>query len=74
MLPNNFSQLIPYLPPELETLETYQFTQEFYQEVKYREEFEAYCQWYDDTAEFHRQELEKMRGDLNLFAWFRGKK
>ena len=39
-----------------------------------REEFEAYCQWYDDTAEFHRQELEKMRGDLNLFAWFRGKK
>lgn len=74
MLPNNFSQLLPSLQPELEILETYKVTQEFYQEVKYREEFEAYCQWYDETAEFHRQELEKMRGDLNLFAWFLGKK
>lgn len=74
MLPNNFSQLLPSLQPELEILETYKVTQEFYQEVKYREEFEAYCQWYDETAECHRQELEKMRGDINLFSWFLGKK
>jgi hypothetical protein len=70
MLPNNFSQLIPYLQPELEILETHQVTQEFYQEVKYRQEFEVYCQWYYETAESHRQELQKMRGDLNLFRWF----
>lgn len=70
MLPNNFSQLIPYIQPELEILETYQVTQQFYQEVKYRQEFASYCQWYEETAEFHRQELQKMRGDINLFGWF----
>jgi len=74
MLSNNFSELLPYFQPELETLQTYQVTREFYQEVKYRSEFEAYCQWYYQTAELHRQELEKMRGDLNLFSWFRRQK
>ena len=71
---NNFSQLLPYIQPELEALETYQVTQEFYQEVQYREKFDAYCQWYYETAESHHQELQKMRGDLNLFGWFCRKK
>ncbi len=51
-------------------LQVYQVTSEFYQEVKYREEFEQYCQWYTETAERHQQELQKMRGDFNLFSWF----
>lgn len=55
---------------EIEILQAYQFTAEFYREVQYREDFERHCQWYDETAERHRQELEKMRGDINIFGWF----
>lgn len=53
-----------------EILQVYQVTAKFYQEVKYREEFEQHCQWYAETAERHQQELQKMRGDLNIFGWF----
>ncbi|EAW38241.1 hypothetical protein [Lyngbya sp. PCC 8106] len=55
---------------EIEILQAYQVTHEFYQEVQYREDFEQYCQWYAETAERHQQELQKMRGDINLFSWF----
>ena len=54
-----------------EGFSNYQTTHEFYQEVQTRSEFEDYCQWYDTTAAEHRQDLEKMRGELNIFQWFR---
>lgn len=58
-------------PVQLDVLKTYQVSREFYQEVQYRQEFDRYCQWYHQTAERHRQELQKMRRDLNILSWFR---
>jgi hypothetical protein len=69
-MPSEFPHIIPALPPEVDILETHQTAYEFYREVRYREEFERYCQWYEMTAQQHRQELHKMRGDFNLFGWF----
>ena len=72
----NFSQevthIVPLQQPEVEeNLAAYQATREFYSEVEDRLEFQRYCEWYQITAENHRQELEKMRGELNIFQWFR---
>ncbi|NES82128.1 MAG: hypothetical protein F6K10_12395 [Moorea sp. SIO2B7] len=49
---------------------TYQLAYDFSQEVEHRQEFEDYCQWYYFTAQSHQEELEKMRGDINIFRWF----
>ncbi|MBV6622031.1 MAG: hypothetical protein KI793_03595 [Rivularia sp. (in: Bacteria)] len=46
-------------------------THKFYREVEVRSEFSRYCQWYYDTAKSNREELKKMRGELNIFHWFR---
>lgn len=70
----DFPQIIPSEQSQVEeNLLVHQTTREFYDEVQIRSEFQQYCQWYYDTAEHHRQELEKMRGELNIFAWFRRK-
>lgn len=53
-----------------ETIELYQVAYEFRQEVRHREDFEAYCQWYYDTADQHRAELAAMEKDIPLFSWF----
>lgn len=69
----SFNELRSFLPapqPQIEILEAHQLSQEFYREVKYRQEFENYCRWYYETAARHRQEMEKMRGDINIFGWF----
>lgn len=65
-------QIIP-MPPQAadERFAVYQATNQFYREVTYRQEFERYCQWYYTTAERHRQELQKMQSDINIFGWFR---
>ncbi|MEL7037211.1 MAG: hypothetical protein AAFO04_16535 [Cyanobacteria bacterium J06592_8] len=55
---------------EIEILQAYQATHEFYQEVKHREDFERHCQWYAETAKRHQQELQEMKGDINIFRWF----
>lgn len=60
--------------PDAEIFAVYQASHEFYREAQYREALEQYCQWYEQTAEKNRQELEKMRGDINLFGWFCGTK
>ncbi|AVZ30268.1 MULTISPECIES: hypothetical protein [Cyanophyceae] len=70
------SKNLPYImpSPQFEVEETfahYHTTEQFYQEVHTRSEFETYCEWYEITAEQHRQDLEKMRGELNIFQWFR---
>lgn len=69
-----FSQ--PFYQPnasDLEILEAAQLTQNFYTEVRYRQEFDAYCEWYYDIAEQHRRELESMRNDINILGWLLGK-
>jgi hypothetical protein len=58
------------LSSELEILSRHQLTYEFRAEVQYRDEFQRYCQWYYQTAAQHRQELEQMRGDINLLGLF----
>ncbi len=53
-----------------ETIQLQQIAYEFRQEVRHREDFEAYCQWYYATAEQHRAELVAMENDIPLFSWF----
>jgi uncharacterized protein YqiB (DUF1249 family) len=59
-------------PPEpaYEILEVHQYTHAFYEEVRCRQEFERYCQWYDATAKQHQQEHQKLKTDFNLMGWF----
>ncbi|NEN89079.1 MAG: hypothetical protein F6K48_09260 [Okeania sp. SIO3H1] len=56
--------------PATEIFQVYQTTQEFYQEVKYREDFQNYCQWYYEMAEKHQKELQKMQSDINILGFF----
>jgi hypothetical protein len=49
-----------------------QLTRQFHEELVHREAFERYCQWYYETAEFHRREWEKMQGDINILGWLSG--
>ncbi|NMG21735.1 hypothetical protein [Brasilonema bromeliae] len=65
-------QIIPSPQSEVEdTFSAYQTTHQFYTEVQARSELKQYCEWYYTTAERHRQDLEKMRGELNIMQWFR---
>lgn len=68
----DFQRILPTPPPPpmMEIFETHLLARQFYQEVTHREEFQAYCQWYRETAQQHQQELAKMQGDLNIFGWF----
>lgn len=73
-MPEEFQRIVPAPPPAADMFATYQLAYEFSQEVEHRQEFEDYCQWYYLTAQRHREELEKMRGDINLFGWFSRRK
>jgi hypothetical protein len=57
-------------PPATEILSAYHTTRQFYQEVECRASFDRYCTWYQTVAEQHQRELQKMRGDFNLFRFF----
>lgn len=70
MTPNEFRWIAPP-SAQLDLLETYQVSREFYREVWYRQELDHYCQWYQQTAKRHQQELQRMRQDLNILGWFR---
>ena len=68
----NLPYIIQYTQPQVEeAFGSYQTTHQFYHEVRSRSEFKRYCEWYYTTAEQHRQELKRMRGELNIFQWFR---
>ncbi len=69
-------QIVPAPPSPViqETFAAIASTNEFYKEVKSREALQAYCAWYYTTAQKHRQELEQMRGELNILRWFRFKR
>ncbi|MEH2056945.1 MAG: hypothetical protein V7K97_12460 [Nostoc sp.] len=68
----NLPYIIQYTQPQVEeAFGSYQTTHQFYHEVRSRSEFKRYCEWYNTTAEQHRQELKRMRGELNIFQWFR---
>jgi hypothetical protein len=68
----NLPYIMPSPQPQVEeAFATYQTTHQFYHEVQSRSEFQRYCEWYYTTAEQNRQELKRMRGELNIFQWFR---
>ncbi|MBG1261933.1 hypothetical protein [Nostoc commune] len=68
----NLPYIMPSPQPQVEgAFATYQTTHQFYHEVSSRSEFQRYCEWYYTTAEQNRQELKRMRGELNIFQWFR---
>jgi hypothetical protein len=68
-------QIVPIPQPEAgDVLTAYRVTYEFYEEVRFRAAFEQHCQWYQQVAEQHRQELDEMRKDINLFGWFNGRR
>jgi hypothetical protein len=68
---NDLRSLMPSFPePELEILEIHQMAYDFYDEVRHRQAFEQYCQWYYETAANHREEARKMQGDINVLGWF----
>jgi hypothetical protein len=67
----DFNQIVPSIPPQGEEIfMTHHLAFEFRREVEYRENFKAYCQWYQETALKHQQELKKMENDFNILRWF----
>ncbi|MEM9818635.1 MAG: hypothetical protein AAF827_19800 [Cyanobacteria bacterium P01_D01_bin.6] len=54
----------------VEVFELHQMAYDFHQEVDSREAFEAYCDWYEQTAACHRQELDAMKHDIDLLGMF----
>jgi hypothetical protein len=52
-----------------EYLELHRAAQEFRLELEHRERLAAYCQWYEQTAALHRQDLVQMRSELQLLGW-----
>lgn len=52
-----------------EYLVLHQAAQEFRLEVDYRQQFDAYCQWYYQTAAENRANLLQMQGEINLRGW-----
>lgn len=62
-------QQAPAIEPEI--FEVYRVTKAFYREAEYREDLEQTYLWYQETAKRHRRELDSMRGDVNLFRFFR---
>lgn len=73
-MPKEFAYIIPAPPPVRELFATHQLAYEFRREAEYREELQSYGEWYRLTAQRHRQELEKMRGDINILGWFNRRK
>ncbi|HEY9598899.1 MAG TPA: hypothetical protein V6D33_14635 [Cyanophyceae cyanobacterium] len=65
-----FPYILPAPPPGADSFASHQLAYEFRREVQQRQEFELYCKWYQQTAEQHQQELQKMQGDINIFGWF----
>ncbi len=70
------SKNLPYIIPASQSevapgFTNYQITYQFYQEVHTRLELQRHREWYYATAEQHRQDLKKMRGELNILQWFR---
>jgi hypothetical protein len=71
-MPGKLRHIIPAPQAEIEqTFAAYQATSQFYREVQSREAIKRYCDWYYTTAERHRQELQQMRGELNILGWLR---
>lgn len=70
-MPDELRQIMPAPQPEIEDFAAHQAASQFYREVQLRENIKRYSDWYYAAAERHRQELQQMRGELNILGWFR---
>jgi hypothetical protein len=71
-MPENLPYILPCPQPQAEEqFAVYQTSHQFYYEVQKRSEFQRHCEWYYVTAEENRQQLKRMRGELNIMQWFR---
>lgn len=70
-MPKELRQIIPAPQPDIVDFTAYQATSQFYCEVQSRAAIKCYCDWYYLTAKRHQQELQQMRGELNILGWFR---
>lgn len=70
-----FQQIVP-LPQSkaADILVAYQISFEFYEEIRFREAFDDYCQRHQRLAQQHQQELAAMQDDVNLYGWFLGRR
>ncbi|GAB4430686.1 MAG: hypothetical protein D6742_10095 [Cyanobacteria bacterium J069] len=50
-------------------LQSHYAAYEFHREVRYREAFEQYCQWYAETAAENQRDYAKMQQELNIVGW-----
>lgn len=71
MMPEEIRRIVSLPQPEIEAIAAYHTTSQFYREVEAREALSLYCDWYYKTAARHQQELQQMRGELNIMGWFR---
>ncbi|MDF5730948.1 MAG: hypothetical protein PUP92_23805 [Rhizonema sp. PD38] len=70
----NLPHIMPSPQPEVEEIfVAHQTTHQFYHEVQTRSEFKQHCEWYHSTAQRNRQDMERMRGEINFFQFFRRK-
>jgi microcompartment protein CcmL/EutN len=70
-MPDFSHHIVPIPQPDVEEVfAVHQTTYAFYEEVRVRQAFEQYCQWYEQVADQHRRELTAMREEFNLIRWF----
>lgn len=55
-----------------ESLELHQAAIDFQRELKHRQAFEDYCQWYYRLAAQNQAEYLAMQNDANSFWWWKG--
>ncbi len=68
---------LPWLAPDpgspiQAVLEAHALSQEFRQEVEYRQAEAEYCQWYADLCQQHQAELQRMRKEAHILGFFYG--
>lgn len=60
--------------PVEEILQVHQLAFDFHAEVIHRQQFEAYCIWYDRTAYENQQQLAAMQHEIQLRDLFGGRR
>ncbi|HEY9736787.1 MAG TPA: hypothetical protein V6D06_10910 [Trichocoleus sp.] len=55
-----------------EILQVHQMAQDFRREVEQREQFEAYCAWYNHVSLQNQLDWAAMQKEAQLLDWFKG--
>lgn len=72
MLPHHYRRFDDSKPEQTQDiLESHQLTYDFYRELKHRQAFAEYCQWYKETALQNQRDLARMNQGFFLFRLFK---